>query len=93
MSDWGDVALLGGVAIVGFLVYQKITSDSHDKQEQNAPVGNGGNLVVQPDQVMPDGHPFHDTILDPVYDSGWNFMYWLRQSTGLFTDASQGLVW
>jgi hypothetical protein len=78
MSDVIDILTLGVVVVGGVIVYQAFNSQDNVKDNNN---NTGGGQWEQPDQAYPN-HPFHGTILDPVYDAGWNTMAWLRSLPG-----------
>lgn len=79
MSDVIDFLTLSLVAVGGYMVYTTMNSQRNVTDD---PGNTRGGQWEQPDQAYPD-HPFNGTVLDPVYDAGWNTMAWLRSLPGL----------
>ena len=88
LAEIRDIMAMGLLAAGGYLAYDWYTKTSGTPDTGGITVpapgigtGTGTVYIPSPDVAYPT-HEFHDTILDPVYDAGWNFAGWQRATFG-----------
>jgi hypothetical protein len=76
LSEVRDIMAMSLLAGGAYIAYKWWTSQSGviDNSGFETPFN---TYVPSPDSTYSD-HEFHGTVLDPVYDAGWNFMGWIR---------------
>jgi hypothetical protein len=73
-----DLIVIGGVGLAGYLVWDWYNKSSNHVDPPGTQYTN--YYVPSPDTAFIE-HPFNNTILDPSYDAGWNYMGQMRGIT------------
>jgi hypothetical protein len=82
LSDIRDIMVMSMVAVGGYFAWQWYNKTAG--HTDTAGTQYSTYYVPSPDNAFKD-HPFDKTILDPVYDAGWDFMGRLRGETQDYT--------